>query len=80
MSTRGHGSLLAYSSKAPADVQAAAAAAAGGSGSGGGAAGGGTSMPSVHIVLFEYDERCGALRMEVPPGLPLEVDWAVRFA
>ena len=54
--------------------QADASAAGGSSGA---AAGSGAS---VHSVLFEYDERCGALRMEVPPGLPLEVDWAVSFA
>lgn len=74
MSTRGQGSLLAYSSAPPADVQAAPAA----GGSSGAAAGSGASVHSV--LLFEYDERCGALRMEVPPGLPLEVDWAVSFA
>jgi hypothetical protein len=73
MGTRGQGSLLAYSSAPPADVQAAPAA----GGSSGAAAGSGAC---VHSVLFEYDERCGALRMEVPPGLPLEVDWAVSFA
>lgn len=56
LTTRGRGSVLAYSSTSPNAVEA----------SGGG-------------VRFSYAPATGALRFDVPPGMPLTVDWTLAF-